>query len=201
MTLKRILRALFLLVVLLVGFAAGLWAFFPWNQAAQVAFDGAVRNLNGRGIDLTALDVSGRGGLCPSVAVRGVVMNHPLLTANVALIEGSLDPVRSLFARGVAVDLRLGSGTLQLLQGQSLGWQRGALALKAGAAAVAVADLDLTGDLTVKGGFLFDTGQGKLSQAALEIAVPPEADSLMTGLRALLPLRKESEGRWKVERP
>jgi hypothetical protein len=185
LTLKRILRALFLLVVLLVGFAAGLWAFFPWNQAAQVAFDGAVRNLNGRGIDLTALDVSGRGGLRPSVA----------------LIEGSLDPVRSLFARGVAVDLRLGSGTLQLLQGQSLGWQRGALALKAGAAAVEVADLDLTGDLTVKGGFLFDTGQGKLSQAALEIAVPPEADSLMTGLRALLPLRKESDGRWKVERP
>jgi hypothetical protein len=109
--------------------------------------------------------------------------------------------VRSLFARGVAVDLRLGSGTLQLLQGQSLGWQRGVLALKAGASGVDVADLDLTGDLTVKGGFLFDPGQGKLSRAALEIAVPPEADSLMTGLRALLPLRKESDGRWKVERP
>lgn len=159
---KRILRVLFLLVVLLVGFAAGLWVFFPWNQAAQVAFDEAVRNLNGRGIDMSALDVSGRGGLRPSLSVRGVVMNHPLLTANMALIEGSLDPVRSLFARGVAVDLRLGSGTLQLLQGQSLGWQRGVLALKAGASGVDVANLDLTGDLTVKGGFLFDPGREAL---------------------------------------
>lgn len=197
----KALRFLLLVFSLLIGVAAGLWAFFPWDQAVQVAFDEAAREAGRRGTELSALEVSGSGGLKPLFRVRGLSMRHSLFTANAALVEARLSPFKSLLARSIVMDLSLGAGDLLLLQGHRLSWRNGFLHLVAGPGTFDVSRLDMTGDLTVKGGFSIDPSTSRLTGAALDIRVPAEMDSVLAGLQALLPIRKEGEGRWKVERP
>ena len=128
----RIVRVLLLLLLFLLGLGVGLWLFFPWNQAAQVLFDETVRQLERRGAEMTALEVSGRGGLRPLFLARGLSLSHPFLKVNAALVEGRLDPLASILSRSLAVDLAVGPGDLILLQGHRASWSAGRLLLKAG---------------------------------------------------------------------
>ncbi|QVL37102.1 hypothetical protein [Aminirod propionatiphilus] len=197
----KVVRVFLLLFLFLLGLGAGLWLFLPWNQAAQALFDETAGRLERQGVEMTALEVSGRGGLRPLFLARGLSLSHPFLKVNAALVEGRLDLLSSILSRSLAVDLAVGPGDLILLQGHRASWNAGRLLLKARPRSVDVFDVDLSGALSVKGAFSFDPTSSALTRASLDIGAPAELDPVLTGLRALLPIKKEGEGRWKVTRP
>lgn len=197
----RGLRLLSLALLLVLSVAIGFWLLFPWQQATQVAFEMTAQRLAKRGVEVSSVEIIGEGGLAPRFELRGLSLSHPFLTVKATSAEGRIKLLSSLLSLAPVIDIRLGSGEFLLAQGSRASWKNGAFLLRARADEIRVSRLELVGEVGLKGKFSYSVPSSSLAATELELTVPPELDDLMTGLRAFIPLRKEAEGRWKVEKP
>ena len=196
---KHFRRLLFLPLVFIV-FLRVLWWHFPWDSALKYGLTEAGSRAAARGLVLAVRTSSASGGLEPFFRCGDLRFGHPLGGLEVMRCEARLKPFESVLARGVALDVRLGSGRFETMTGQTLAWERGTLSLILRPDVVRLEDLDLAGELTAKGRLEFSPSSRRIVRAMVDLGTPQASDGMMQALTAFLPLKKVKSGEWRLER-
>ena len=193
---KRIV-ALWCVVLLLIGFSAGLWIFFPWQLVASYAITKGQRALAQNGFYLSVLNTEARGGLVPVIDLKGVSVEHSMMNMHLDRISIRILPLSSVMNMAPTVAINAGKSEIKAIGNINTGWEQGQMRLSISPAATQFSSIRLKGDIAAEGDLYWQ--RGKLSGGTLSVTTPPNLDGVLQPFSGNIPyLSAEGNGKWRV---
>ncbi|SMG21364.1 type II secretion system protein GspN [Dethiosulfovibrio salsuginis] len=193
---KRIKYFLFPSLALIVGLVVGIRVFFPWEDVTELVFLKATSSLPA-GVTAEAKDFS-VDGFIPAPTVRALDIN--VLMGSIRITSLKITPMLTNSIKNFAPTVFVDIDRATMDMGGSLASFTGGMVVCLRPKAVSVSDVDIKGDLMAQGNMDFSLTTSKISQADMVLKTPEEMSGALSALSAMLPLKRESDGLWKLKR-
>nr|WP_321499736.1 type II secretion system protein GspN [uncultured Dethiosulfovibrio sp.] len=193
---KRITSFLFPSLALIVGLVVGIRVFSPWEDMTELVFLKATSSLPaGMTAEAKGFSVD---GFIPAPTVRGLDIN--VLMGSVRMTSLKITPMLTNSIKNFAPTVYVDIDRATMDMGGSLASFTGGMVVCLRPKVVSVSDVDIKGDLMAQGNMAFSLATSKISQADMVLKTPEEMSGVLSALSAMLPLKRESDGLWKLKR-
>ena len=191
-----------LILPAVLGFAAGILLFFPFEPLCDLAAMKVIAGAAQNGAYVSFNEAYAEGVLDKVFVCRGIGADFPVF--RITAEDLRIDPAfaRSLLSKSFAARVYIGSGEITPMVGSDLKWTGGSADLSVGNGGLVLRNIRIDGDLSVRGDIEFSAHEGKILRADLSIRVPHETDRMlqMAAASGIVPLHKGQPGEWRVEK-
>lgn len=194
----KVLKVIGLVILALFVFCVSLLFFAPWQTIGSYALESARLSALRSGFFIQYDPLEAAGLITPSFTIRQLGIEAPMALVELSNVEISARPISSLIRLGAAFDVDLQGGVISMAQGKEMNIGRGHLSVSVNRRVLSVRDAQLTGDVTLSGGFTFDLQTGKMRESTLRFTVPQMIDSLLRSPLLSRFVEPSENGEWRI---
>lgn len=193
---KKIRFVVTLVLALLLGLLVGARLFMPWNEITELAFlKASSRTPDGVTLDSKSYFVQ---GLIPSLGIRGIELKTFMGSVSVDSLKTTPLLTASLMSLSPTALVEI-DGAMTNVGGKDSSF-RGSLVVSIKPGRVSIEKLNLTGDLSTKGGLDISLETSKIIRADMTLECPKELEGALSAASAMMPLERGTDGVWTLKR-
>lgn len=187
-------------LVLALVFLLGLWAFFPWEGASELALAQLGSWAAGRGAVVSTSGLETEGTFSPRIVLRGLRLKTSFVEAHCREVALDLFP-GGIFLGATRASLTLDRGSLTLPDRQEVRWTGGSARFEVTPTELTLEDLRMEGSFSAEGALVLDLQERKPRIWDVSLKVPDPLDRTLTMVQYLVPLQRIAPGTWRTQGP